>query len=85
MFEALLDAGAALVAMERSDEALIWLERATKARPDSALAYTKIGQAEEQLGHRAEAEAGYRRALQLRPELAVAREGIARLAGAQRR
>jgi Flp pilus assembly protein TadD len=65
--------------MQRFDDALRLLARATRVNPDEPLSWLNLGVSLEAKGDRKGAEAAYRRALVLQPDLARAREYLNRV------
>jgi Flp pilus assembly protein TadD len=65
--------------MQRFDDALRLLARATRVNPDEPLSWLNLGVSLEAKGDRKGAEAAYRRALVLQPDFARAREYLNRV------
>ena len=66
--EILINIGTALLVLDRNDEAVVWLKRATTVAPDSAAAHNNLGVALAKINLWDESAAEFQRTLEIKPD-----------------
>jgi tetratricopeptide (TPR) repeat protein len=75
------DIGAYLIDLERYEEAIPWLEKATRSQRYASYHYPwfNLGRAYEALGQREQAECSFRKAMEIAPEFCPAVDALERI------